>query len=398
MDKPLIGRELIEFIKEFLPILKKNNKPHSFRNTLFQSANLKDKTNVVALNYSELEIFEKPINYLLKQKQISERYSKTFIRSKITDINHKLIKDESKIKEYIRDLLKELFELPKEYFIISKIENIRILDDLEYEIINSKIKIIQESDLPFKKENLKILGRNFGIINEPCIFTKVMAGDDEKAKEMSLHNFLISFALLKLYAPHFKPFIRGNLLSGNQELIVFNKTKKSLSPHLSRTGNLPLNHAYLNKKFYDELKRKGISELRKDNDISKIAGACLYWWGLGLEEKNPSAKLINFVMVLESSLKRKEEMTELKRAVSERGAILLGKDFTERKKIYRDLNKIYDIRSKIVHTGVLKGDHDFANLAGSYAKEILITLISSSKRLDGNFEKFIEEIDDKKLR
>ncbi len=103
----------------------------------------------------------------------------------------------------------------------------------------------------------------------------------------------------------------------------------------------------------EQLINAGIDELRKKSDISKVVKECLYWYGLGLDEKYPSARLLNFVTVLESTLKKEGENGELKRAVSERGAILLYEKFEDRKKAFKELKEIYDIRSQVVHTGKL---------------------------------------------
>jgi hypothetical protein len=115
--------------------------------------------------------------------------------------------------------------------------------------------------------------------------------------------------------------------------------------------------------------------------------------GLGLDEKYPLARLLNFVTVLESTLKKKSENTELKISVSERGDILLYKEFEERKKAFKQLKEIYDTRSQIVHTGVLIDDKDLASIAGGYARAVLIELIKQSKDLNGNFDGFIMNID-----
>ncbi|MCD6573943.1 MAG: hypothetical protein J7K95_07620, partial [Thermoplasmata archaeon] len=220
----------------------------------------------------------------------------------------------------------------------------------------------------------------------------------EKAKEKALHNFMISFNLLRLYFPTFKPTLKGSLLSGMQGLVIYNETEKNVITSLSRIGDLPLNSAYLNKDLYGKLKGLGIEELRKNHEIAKVAKECLYWYGLGLDEKYPSAKLLNFVTVLESVLKRKNETTELKRAVAERGAILLYNQFEDRKEAVDQLKKIYNIRSKVVHTGTLIGDKDIAFLAGEYARMILIELIRRSREFNGNFSRFIDYIDDMKLK
>jgi len=397
MNKQELENQLKLKIDEFLPILKRNNNVENVRESFFCSQS--DKTIVKIMTYSERETFNSPIKLLLNEKGIAEKYSEEFIDKKLVEYYHKLLADELKIEQYVKELIDFLLSNGlKDYFVISEVENIRILDDQKYDIIDSTIKILKEEDLPFKKEQFTLFGtETFNPINKPVIFTRIKAGESEKAKEMALHNFLVSFNLIKLYATNFKPVLKGCLLSGNQELVVYNETDKSMSANLSKVGDLLLNHAYLNNDLYNQLKNAGIEELSKPTRISQVVKECLYWFGLGLDEKYPSARLINFVTVLESTLKKKDETTELRRTVSERGAILLYDKFEQRKEAFKQLREIYDTRSKVVHTGVLIDNKDLASLAGGYARVVLINLIKKAKEFNGNFDDFIMSIDDFKL-
>lgn len=397
MNKQELENQLKSKINELLLILKKNNNVENVIESLFYSQ--VDKTIVKIMTYSEKEIFNSPVKLLLNEKGITEKYTEEFIDKKLVTYYHNLLVDESKIEQYVKELVEFLLSNNlKVYFVISEIENIRVLDDQKYDIIDSTIKILKEEDLPFKKEQFTLFGtENFNLVNKPVIFTRVKAGESEKAKELALHNFLVSFNLIKLYATNFKPVLKGCLLSGNQELIVYNETDKNMSANLSKVGDLLLNHAYLNNDIYIQLKSAGIDELSKPTKISQVVKECLYWFGLGLDEKYPSARLINFVTVLESTLKKKDENTELRRTVSERGAILLYDKFEQRKEAFKQLREIYDTRSKVVHTGVLIDNKDLASLAGGYAKAVLINLIKKAKEFNGNFDDFITSIDDIKL-
>jgi hypothetical protein len=119
---------------------------------------------------------------------------------------------------------------------------------------------------------------------------------------------------------------------------------------------------------------------------------------LGLEEEYPSAKLLDFVVVLESLLKKKDENTELNRAISERCAILLYDGFEERKKAAEDLKKIYKKRSEVIHTGTSIEEKDVVSLSSAYARAALQKVIKMSKDFGGDFEKFIDYLDDMKLK
>lgn len=397
MNETEIKNLLKPMIEKYLPTLKANNNADKTGEGLFSSTNIQNNTFVKIMDDSEQELFDAPVKYMLNQKIVSENYSKEFIQKKFVEIYHKILTDESKTDDYINEFVASIIPNIKDFFVASEIENIRIMDDQEYILIDSTIKIMKENDLPFKEEKVLLL-LGMDLTGKKSIFTKVRGGETEKVKEYALHNFMVSFNLLKLYAPHFKPTLKGCLLSGNQELIVYDETEKRLSTNLSKVGELLLKTAYLNKEVYKQLKEAGIDELRNVNTVSKVVKECLYWFGLGLDEKYPSAKLLNFVTVLESTLKRKNELTELRKTVSERGAILLCNRFEERKKVSKQLKEIYDTRSKVVHTGVLIDNKDLASLSGGYARAVLIKLIKMSKNFKGDFDEFITYLDDMKLR
>ena len=51
----------------------------------------------------------------------------------------------------------------------------------------------------------------------------------------------------------------------------------------------------------------------------------------------------------------------------------------------------------MTHTGVLIHERDYASLAGDYSRRVLIKLIKMSKELNGDFNRFIDYIDNIKL-
>ncbi|MDI6734908.1 MAG: HEPN domain-containing protein [bacterium] len=402
MKEAEIIKNLKSMIEQYLPALKANNNSNNIMEGLFCSVNTRTNTVVKVLTQVEWDLFYSPIQFMLSQKDISNNYSEEFVQSKFVELYHKILDNEPNMIIDTENLTNFfLNNTVKTFLVISEVENIRILDDQEYEIIDSIIKMMKQEDLLNKGKGFKLLSEK--LVDKPTISTKVQAGDYDKAVQLATHNFMISFNLLKLYAPSFKPALKGYLSPRVRGLVAYNETDKVPDASASLIGDALLNRAYLNNQLYKQLINAGISELRKTNTISKntiskVVKDCLYWFGLGLEEEYPSAKLLNFVMVLESALKRKDEITELKKAVSERGAILLYDKFEERKKAAKELKRIYDLRSKVVHTGTLIGDKDFVFLSGAYVKAVLRKLIKMSKCFNCDFDKFITYLDDMKLK
>jgi len=398
VNKQEIKTNLKSAVEKFLPALKANNHYNNINEGLFLSVDTITGSVVKVLTQEEWYLFYAPIGFMLSQKEISKKYSEGFVRSKFVELWHKILEDEASLDIYIENLVNLFFKPAQTFFVISEIENIRILDDQEYEIIDSTVKIMKREDLLDKEKNFIELGEK--LVSKKIIFTKVQAGygDFEKAEELAIHNFTISFNLLKLYAPSFKPALKGCLIPGKRGLIAYDETNGKTNASASLIGDPVLNQAFLDNQLYRQLVDAGIGELKNPNTISKVVKDCLYWFGLGLEEEYPSAKLLDFVMVLESLLKRKEENAELNRAISERGAILIYDGFEERKKAAEDLKKIYKKRSEVIHTGTSIEEKDVVSLSSAYARAALQKVIKMSKDFGGDFEKFIDYLDDMKLK
>ena len=395
--------EFKQLVEDFLPILKANNNKDSIKQSLFCSSNEDASEIVKILTHPEKEKFDAPIKYLLNKKDIYSKYLESSIQKAVVDLYHKLLSDEDKVDDLVYGLIEELIKSKNSrYYVVSEIENMRVLDAGEYRLIDSTIKKLKKEKLPLNQESRKFLEECMSKLSDkPCIDITVEAVDTNKAEEKALFNFTVSFNLLRLYSPNIKPLLKGHLLPGTQKLIIYNMTENTLSQHISKVGELRLNNAEINEHVYNKLADSGIKELEEDTPITKVVKECLYWFGLGLDEKHTSARLVNFVTVLEGSLKKKDEWSELKKTVSERGVFILYDKYDQRKKAIAQLNEIYKLRSAVVHKAALidkKIDgEDPASLAGSYSRLILIKLIKMSKEFDGDFERFIDYIDDIKL-
>ncbi len=394
MNKRELEARLLEIFSEALPIIKKNNDVRNLNNSIFCS--FKGNGLIIAMDSSEKDKLDAPAKYLLSLEMIQRLYSDKYIENLIFGCYATALDDENKLNHIVNEFINEILSNKGRHFlIISELANIKIPDDRTYNIIESIIKNIKSEDLPFDSTRIKMPRMN--LLNKPAIMTRVSVGEEEKAKEIALHRFLVAINLIRLYFPSLRPVLKGVFLSRLQNLIVYNYFDKSVSASIERIGDPSLGNAIITPERYAQMLELGIGELLKESEISKVVKGCLYWYGLGLDEKFPAAQLVNFVTVLESALKREGENTELRRAVSERGAILLKDDFKDRKKAYKELKDIYDERSNVVHTGRLIENKALASRAGRYARDVIMALIEKARAFDGNFEEFINNLDDTKL-
>lgn len=397
MNRADFINELVKKVESLHKIIIAN-KDRNTKECRHYSYNAQTGTSIKLISHEEIEEFSDLLDLVSKYSNFSQVFSSDYIENEITITLHKTLSKPDSIQEEINLLYSKIAgNSTKKWFIISEVENIRVLNDTNFRLIDCTIKLLKEEDVPCDRQ-LTVVGKYSlsDFIMKPCIFTSVVAGDKEKAKNLAFQNFNHSFNLLRVYFPHFKPAIKGTLQSGRYEIYTINLENQDVSLSHSRTGDMLLQEAYLDDDLYKYLQDSGIKELESNSSITKVVKNCLHWLGIGLDEDLPSAKLLNFVTILEATLKTKSESTELKLRVADRCALLLGSNFTEKKEITKYISQIYNARSKVVHTGVIIEDQNIAEIAGAYAREVLKQLIKQNSEHQGNFEKFIEKIDDKK--
>lgn len=216
---------------------------------------------------------------------------------------------------------------------------------------------------------------------------------------------------MRLYLPNSNIAIKGKGAVSisdtreviTQDIISVNKTKGRGNSSSNR--NVVIDQAF-SVELYEALENMGINNLSNDSEIKDVIKNCLYWYGLALDTNLLSAKLFNYVTVLESALKRSSEKNELTQRIADRCALFLETEFDKRMKVCKDIKEIYTLRSSVVHTGRVIGkkyvvkkpqeileEQRLTGLAGTYARNVLIKLIKDSNQWDGDFEKFISEID-----
>ena len=367
------------------------------------------KGHVIPSNEKGQDLLLSPIKFVLTNREISEKYSDEFIVREFFTLYRKLLFesgskgtiaiDDSNINTHMENLISKLLDSQEETFhFVSEVYNLEMGDDQEYRFIDSTIKILKQEDLSHIDKKLQEHGRD--LIGKPAILTKVQAGEGDfaKAKERAFYNFKLSLYLLRLYFPYAKPVLKGCLTNEDQLFIGYGKRSKICYRDTVPEGNSRSYPAFLDSEKYGDLVNEGITALEKDCSISKVAKDSLYWFGLGLDEEYLSAKLVDFTLVLESVLKKKDEQTELRRAIVERGAILLFNTFEDRKNAAKELKDIYDVRSKVVHTGTTIVNENIVSTAEEYARKVTKKLITKSEEFNGDFDKFIDYLDDTKLR
>lgn len=420
-----------QFIDKFKPRIddfcKKisNNKRHQPENLMsFSDSNYQNE--VIISSMDQVNEFYSIIDDITFYPDFNWNFSNEHIEIKVVELLTRLLNDYTKDNVHIKKLYMDLNNgLNNEWFVVTQLNNIELKKTYPFKLIDSTIKLMSKKDfltestviqLKPEEESETSFFNKFVEFNTqswteiPCIYTSVKAGDQFKAKELAINNFNISLNLLRLYFPHYHVTIKKPTIT-SFDILSYNKTKGHRN--LSKKDKSPRTLVF-DIKDYQDLEKKGIINLSDTSDISDVIKECLYWYGLALDTSFPSAVLLNYVTVLEHSLKDNNSH-ELSQRIADRCALFLGNDFENRKEICKTVKHIYDLRSKVVHSGnmlnkkplkngsekelnKLKSNLELTSFAGDYAKYTLMKLINENSRLNGDFEQFIHELDDMKYK
>jgi hypothetical protein len=391
-------QEFIEKLKQKIDssyqIAKKNE--HIKSPTGVKSYNAISKTCIRLVNSEERKEYNGTIDFILSYSHVKEGFSRNHIEKQINTILHKLLSNESDLSTLTDSFYSSLIKEPNdEWLVVSEIENIVLQNSTAFQFIDSIIKYNTDQNFPIDKEkHTSLVG--FDFFQKPCIYTTVKAGDENKANTLAIRNFELSFALLRLYAPHSRPVLKGSFPLGNRDLLTYNTTKMTGSGSSSIACVAP-SRFELNDDTYSRFKEEGIESLSNSAfGITEVVKNSLYWYKNGLNEELPSARLLDFVTILEATLKKETETDELKMRIADRCALLLGDNCKERKAIVKDISKIYTKRHKVVHKGTIIDDDNLVDMASLYARAVLIKLIKVNSEYNGKFGNFIDAIDNKK--
>lgn len=399
--KENMGNLLISIKKKHEDCKKVGNR--DFIKDLRESKDFK-KSLLISL-YLEYQQFLFCLGHLLNIENISYRYSETYIENLLGRLCRELLTDEDVItlleklcsqpssykdnagfNKLIEKFLIELEKPLNTYEVFSEIEKSSI-EGGGYKLIDSDIGILKEAYIhTLQTEEQNKLSR---LVNKPCIYSKVEAGDIYKAKEKAVHNFKASFSFLNLYCHNLKLVLKGQSLPEIQTAVLHRGNEDETPPDESSIPEL-------NESDYEMFVNEKIKMLDEERPIKKNIKELLYLFQLGLEQKHPLLKLINFVVVLEACL-MKENERRIKCLVSKRGAFILYEQVGDQiEKVENRLSKIYKIRSDVLHEGNLNGKRidgkDPVFLAELYSKLVLEKLIDGYKEYEC-VGQFIDRID-----
>lgn len=202
--------------------------------------------------------------------------------------------------------------------------------------------------------------------------------DEEAAIEAAKHVLQITVDAINLFSPR-EPmggwaFLPGDTMPQRELVLAFCEDK--LMPSFRSVG--PLRQIPLNQ----IAKRSGFARvsdiLRKEipSDLEDKVLASVRWAGRAQVEARREEAFLLYAIALESLVLTKETKTELSYRLAVRCAqIGGGPTLEDKKRVVDQIQSLYDLRSRIVHSGNFAVSEEDLSLIGRYAVSTLLIVI-----------------------
>jgi len=187
---------------------------------------------------------------------------------------------------------------------------------------------------------------------------------------------IFGFNILQSKSPSWQPMM-GTTTSGRTFYKTFSGNKYKLTKSESKDFI----------KFWDEYKTCDFTN-------NKFLEVAIKRFNYSHEREKPEDKLIDYTVSLEALFLKEEEKAELSYRLSIRMAILLGKNKKDRKEIFSNVRKAYDLRSKIIHGSTRASNEDVREIVikiENYLRESIKLFLDLIKTK--SYEEIIDAID-----
>jgi hypothetical protein len=374
---------VIETIKDFITIISKNLDELSARSNpaiFFSTAD----EGVLFLNIDEAKQYKKchqmlidlPSTEKMSVKAIESLFQKSILMSLDINNNRSDKSFEERLENSIKELESALKAKPHKYCVYFPIEG--LLPDnlpLEYGEANFCILTKEKSSTLIKSslsQNLspedheksivyfeEMMQEN--LVNEPIVMTTVLANDNEAAKNYALIKIRLTLDVMNFFSDII-PYSKGFLfLPGDRNrkptsiLIISKEEKPTLTIANQVVGPLtPLSAEMFRnaeKKYKNGFSQAGQLLIAcKGGFQSKLLSA-IHWAGRATIEDRKEEAFLLYAIALESLVLAENQKDELGYRLSIRVAHLLGDNVQHREDITKRIKELYEIRSKIVHSG-----------------------------------------------
>lgn len=245
------------------------------------------------------------------------------------------------------------------------------------------------------------------IIGKPVGLIDVNAIDIEAAKILAVKELSLTLDVINFFSDLI-PYQKGHIfLPGDNETHIINIPiiSKGEKPYFSFGYKVvgPLMPFSFQQLLETNKKRKlgflKIANLltKKRNGLENRIISAIQWAGKATVEGRKEESFLLYAISLESLVLLENDKVELAYRLRTRVAHLLGKNYESRQKISNKVRELYEIRSKIVHSGYYQVTDADLSLIRSYSKSCILHILndrpfSSMKNVDSLVQWFNKKV------
>jgi hypothetical protein len=390
-----LWRNALESSKD---VAKTMAQPHKFYSSLKGSFFL-DNLGINCLN--EL------LNELRKDENISEKFSNKYLEELINDLIIELLPVNSmvitvEIEKKFSQLLIKLSQPEIDWLVIIPVTNLEIraksfnVGSVRFskfakttgKRILAKIKIAQKS---FFK--VSVLSK---YTNSTVASVHVLAVDETRANELAVIMINDSLDILRFY--RLDPQLRydklginnigtvGRIHKGSAVVLCLSSPPKfsSIIPFFEHTGfQVPFEITKQNQKIFFKHGFKSLHNILKKKesnrtDLEKRLLSGVHFCSLSTTDESITNSFVNSIISLEAILIK--GMEQKSGNIAERVALIIGNNLISKKWFFKEMIRLYRIRSNIVHSGNLDVTTSDLSLLQIINYLLIVMLIQLSKK------------------
>ncbi len=358
------------------------------------------------LNHEETKEYREVLNSMINDmdseiispKAIEKLFQQTILKSLDLGSKQSSIPLEKRIKDSLKCLEESLNETPQNIILYYPIEGLADeglpfkFGKIEFRIFNNEDRVIFRKTIKnnwsdgSSKTFLLDCVKRLRVNNKIVARLEVNAIDNDAAFIMGEKELSLSIDVLNFYSdllPYHKGFIYlpGESQQKNIEVpIIRDDTKPGVWFKYHLVGPL-MNLSII--KLVREDKKKNLGLIKISN---KIAGkhnyleeriiSAMKWAGSATIEQDKEKSFLEYAISLETIILLEQNRSELNHRLGTRVAQLLSQDIDECIKIKNDIDRLYGIRSEIVHDGRYQVNDFELGLIRIYAKRSILRLLT----------------------
>ncbi len=251
---------------------------------------------------------------------------------------------------------------------------------------------------PIRDYARREIGRHFDGKAWASVFVLALEHDADAAKNLALAALELTLDVVNFFADIFRPQeyrarveLASECRNGVQASCSVMDGTEATGVAQARTG--PFDNVWLPPLDSNEAIQLGLQRahgvLLKESrtEVERRLLAALKWAGRGTAVSRLSDKFLAYIMALEALVNGPNKLDQIARSIESRAAQVLSGTNTAPLR-HRELERLYDLRSRLLHTGWANISEDDVYSARFYAKECIVKVM-----VDAHFAMFEKDVE-----